>query len=111
MHARLCGPKSLLSYEHPKHMLKLMGKKICTIFYAQKLCLSKHVLTILRVVYTSSTCFKNYSKFFTIVNHLVFAASKFGGFKGLTYWFLVVVWFESLCPSLKLWSCWDGQFT
>ena len=27
--------------KHPKHMLKLMGKKIFTI-YAQKVCLSKH---------------------------------------------------------------------
>ena len=21
------------------------------------------------------------------------------------------VWFDALCPSQQLWSCWDGQFT
>ena len=32
------------SFEHPKHMLKLMGKKIFTIIYAQMFCLSKHMI-------------------------------------------------------------------
>ena len=31
----------VLKREHPKHMLKLISKKILTIFYAQILCLSK----------------------------------------------------------------------
>ena len=31
------------SFEHPKHMLKFMGKKKCLQFYAEKFCLSKPV--------------------------------------------------------------------
>ena len=49
----------LLSSEHPKHMLKLMGKKIFTI-YAEKFCLSKPLMlqvTCVNFIFTAiSSC-------------------------------------------------------
>ena len=38
------------SFEHPKHMLQLIGKKIFT-FYAENFCLSKPVLRSLKIVF------------------------------------------------------------